>query len=379
MLGMDEVGDASIWMADPLSPDGLSSLIDSIYACVLDRSRWQGVLAEITNRIGGCAASLNQHDLPTRTPQLVVECGTDAAASASYVTTYGAINPLIDAALLYTPEGEVTAIYDVVDLPDFHRSRFYREWVAPQGWGDWIGAMLIRTTASLAMLNIARPAASGPYPPAATATIRGLLPHLQRATMIGRVFDAAAAIRAGLTAMLDHVRAPALLLATDGRVSFANAAARALLAERSIAADVRGRLILADLSARRRLEQALAGGPSAAATMAVGPKTARRVVSIIPASPGSGDHAIMIFTPIEPELPLPGPLLAVAFGLTPAEIRVLVALYQRKSLVRIADDNGIAVRTVKAHLQALFAKTGTRRQADLLVEVLRLIPPVSMF
>jgi DNA-binding CsgD family transcriptional regulator len=366
-------------MADPLSPAGLSSLIDGIYACVLDRDRWGMVLAEITDRIGGCAASLNQHDLTTRTPQLVVECGTDPAASASYVASYGAINPLIDDALLYTPEGEVTAIYDVVDLPEFQRSRFYREWVAPQGWGDWIGAMLIRTTASLAMLNIARPAAAGPYPPEASATLRALVPHLQRATMIGRVFDAAAATRAGLAAMLDHVRAPALLVAADGRVGFANAAAAALLAERSVAADVGGRLILADPTARRQLERALTGDATTPATIAVGPAAARRVLSIVPASASTGDHALVVVTPREPELPLPGPLLAAAFGLTPAEIRVLVALFKRRSLTEIADDNGIAVRTVKAHLQGLFAKTGTRRQADLLVEVLRLIPPVAMF
>jgi DNA-binding CsgD family transcriptional regulator len=357
----------------------MSALIDRIYACVLDRDRWADVLETLCSRVGGCAASLNIHSLGSRTPDLLVEHGTDPAASASYTQTYGRINPLIDAALLYTPPGQVSAIYQVVDMEEYRRTRFFREWVAPQGWGDWMGCVLIRTAGSLAMLNIARMERDGPYGEAELETLRLLTPHLQRATALGRVFDHSTAERAGFSALVGRIRAPAFLVEPGGRVAFANAAGERLLAEASMFQDHDGVLTPVDPAARRLLADAFAQGEASLATAVVGPPDDRRVLSIVPPSVESGGHCIVLVTSREAELPLPGPLLVEAYGLTGAEIRVLVALFKRRTLAQIADDLGVTQRTTKAHLQHLFEKTGTRRQADLLAEVLSMVPPISIF
>jgi DNA-binding CsgD family transcriptional regulator/PAS domain-containing protein len=362
-----------------IDPAEMSALIDRVYACVLDRGRWAGVLETLCPLIGGCAASLNVHNLITGAPELLVEHGTDPAASESYVRTYARINPLIDATLLYTPPGAVNAIYRVVDMEDFRRSRFYREWVAPQGWGDWLGCVLIRTTSSLAMLNVSRMERDGPYGDAELALVRLLAPHIERATALGRVFDERSAERAGLSALVGRIRAPAFLVDAAGRVAFANASGEQLLGEGSVFQDHGGALVAADPAARRLLAEAFAEGRISPAMAVVGPPDDRRVLAVIPPSAESGGHGIVLVTSREAELPLPGPLLVEAFGLTAAEIRVLVALFKRRTLAQIAGDLGVTQRTAKAHLQHLFEKTGTRRQADLLAEVLTLVPPISIF
>ena len=55
-----------------------------------------------------------------------------------------------------------------------------------------------------------------------------------------------------------------------------------------------------------------------------------------------------------------------AYGLTPAEARLLAALVQGDRLADYAARSNIRITTAKTHLQSLFAKTGEKRQADLI-------------
>ncbi|THD64996.1 helix-turn-helix transcriptional regulator [Phenylobacterium sp.] len=364
---------------DPVDAAAVSALIDGVYACVLDRGRWPGVLESLCHEIGGCAASLNIHNLATRVPELLVEHGTDPVASRAYVETYAGLNPLIDAILLYIPPGQVDTVYRTADLPAFRRSRFYREWVGPQAWGDWLSCVLIRTTSSLAMLAVARRERDGPFSPQDVEFVRLLAPHLQRATMLSRVFDDRDAKREGLSALVDRIRAPAFLVNPAGTVAFVNAAGEQLLAEGSVLQARDGRLTPCDGDTRRRFAEALYAEAGAPVSLVFGPPQDRRLLWVAPASAASGGHSIVLVTSREDDLPLPGPLLVEAFGLTAAEIRVLVALLKRRTMAEIAQDLGITPRTAKAHLQHLFEKTGTRRQADLLAEVMALVPPISVF
>jgi DNA-binding CsgD family transcriptional regulator len=57
--------------------------------------------------------------------------------------------------------------------------------------------------------------------------------------------------------------------------------------------------------------------------------------------------------------------LANAFGLTGAETRVALAAALGKGGPVIAEDLDVSLSTVRTHLKAVFAKTGTRSQAHL--------------
>lgn len=58
-------------------------------------------------------------------------------------------------------------------------------------------------------------------------------------------------------------------------------------------------------------------------------------------------------------------LVARTFGLTPAELRVLVAIVEIGGVPKAAEALGVAETTVRTHLQRVFSKTGANRQADL--------------
>ena len=61
----------------------------------------------------------------------------------------------------------------------------------------------------------------------------------------------------------------------------------------------------------------------------------------------------------------PSAILASAYGLTPAETRVLLQLYDGLSVTEIAAANRVAVSTVRAQIKTLFVKTGVSRQSAL--------------
>lgn len=367
-------------MDEPIGTAEFSSLCGELYDCILRRDLWEVFLDRLCALTGGCAASLNVHALPTQEPELIVERGTDPAYSASYVRTYARINPLFEASLLYHPAGEVRTLYDAVDLADYHRTRFYREWVAPQGWGDWLGAMLIRSQSRLSLLAIARKEQDGPYGRQQVELVRLLMPHLQRAILLGRLLDDHSIERSGLAAVVSRMKIAALLVEPSGRIAHANPPGEAMIAEGAILRERAGTLSPADTEVRRQLSLVLAGASGGEPMLsAVDGAAGRRLVYMIPPSRESGGLAIVLVTVPEPDLPLPGRVLAEAFGLTPGELRVLIPFLGGRTLAEIADDIGVTRRTVKAHLQKLFEKTGTTRQPELMREVMRLVPPIALF
>jgi DNA-binding CsgD family transcriptional regulator len=63
--------------------------------------------------------------------------------------------------------------------------------------------------------------------------------------------------------------------------------------------------------------------------------------------------------------------MAERYGLTPAEIGLLRELADGRSLSEAALHLQRAQNTVRNQLQAIFAKTGTHRQAELIAKTLR--------
>jgi DNA-binding CsgD family transcriptional regulator len=59
--------------------------------------------------------------------------------------------------------------------------------------------------------------------------------------------------------------------------------------------------------------------------------------------------------------------VAAAYGLTPAETRLLESLLAGRNFAETATSLGIALTTAKTHLDRIFQKTGVRRQAELCV------------
>jgi DNA-binding CsgD family transcriptional regulator len=64
-------------------------------------------------------------------------------------------------------------------------------------------------------------------------------------------------------------------------------------------------------------------------------------------------------------------LLAAVFGLTPAEARLAAIMAEGRDPERAAEELGIARVTARNQLKAIFAKTDTHRQSELVAMLSR--------
>jgi DNA-binding CsgD family transcriptional regulator len=177
--------------------------------------------------------------------------------------------------------------------------------------------------------------------------------------------------------LLDCIGCAALLLDGSGAVTGANARAQNLLGtDLSIR---RGRLTAADHASNERLQNLVR---SALVSMVVKDDlpqpalVARRegrpiVVQVLPAAGlagalGETTRAILLLTCLDARPELPESRLMLLFGLTPAEARLAARLGTGETLEEVAEALQVSLGTARNQLKAIFAKTETNRQAELI-------------
>nr|QIP10996.1 LuxR family transcriptional regulator [Bradyrhizobium symbiodeficiens] len=179
----------------------------------------------------------------------------------------------------------------------------------------------------------------------------------------------------------DGLHAGMYLVEADAHLIHANIAGRALIDAGDILHEVRGRLVVSDLPANLTLQCAFAAAGQADRSPAAGatavPMTGRDgqhyVADALPLpagtrrNSGANHRAATALFVRKTALPIPScaEVISKAFRLTPAELRVLLALVELGGIPEVAAALGIAGSTVKTHLRRLFDKTGAARQADL--------------
>ena len=187
-----------------------------------------------------------------------------------------------------------------------------------------------------------------------------------------------------LEATLNVLAAGVVLTAWDARVVYMNAAARSLLKTGRSFRLVSNRFSPTDSAAASALTSALARAldKGEAQTLALPDRGGAGVLATIyPLESESGGEqpfaaaaAIFIQDPALTQ-PFPGEAFAKLYGLTRAELRVILAMKPWLALHQVADALGISLGTVKTHLRHIFEKTYTTRQADIVALMSRATGP----
>ena len=99
-----------------------------------------------------------------------------------------------------------------------------------------------------------------------------------------------------------------------------------------------------------------------------------QAMPMVGSGPATTRHPKAILTLADPdENRIPSEsILRQAFGLTPAEVRIAIGLCRGQSPQEIANAHGVNVSTVRIQLKTVYAKTETRRQAELVALLIRL-------
>ena len=205
--------------------------------------------------------------------------------------------------------------------------------------------------------------------------------HEQRAKLVSRrradsrLFEAAAAA----TAALEQLSQGVALIDRACQVSYTNSLASAICRETDGLSLRAGELVAAAKPDCARLSVALkrALGGGQGASLRIERPSRRRPLALLitplqlSVGPASAPGAMVIINDPERSTAPPRERLMQAYGLTKAEAGVAQLVLRGNDIATVAARLTISLETARTHLRRLLVKTGTHRQSDLILVLLR--------
>ncbi len=361
-----------------------SRLVHEIYDATVDANHWAVALQEISSAVGATGCALLSTE-PAHTEITVRSSGADPASVTSYNEYFGRLDPS-PSALEHVPTGLVIPNAQLVDRDVLTRSEFFNDWANPYEYGDGAYTVLTRGdrgTSWMCVAAHAKPESFGT--PDRVALLRALVPHLQHAITLHARLSELDRRHRDLVAALDRLPDGIAIVGRDGRVIHLNSAAETIVANRDglcvCSGHLRATVAHADAVIDRVVRQALTSeqsDPAAGGCVAIPRSEGRRdyVLRVVPLAVGDATSippptALIVI--VDPELePVPdSDALRRLYGLTRTEAEVALRVLDGTGLVPIAEELAISLTTIRTHLQHVFDKTDTHRQAELVRLLLR--------
>ena len=346
---------------------------------VLDPAIWPLAMDEICRAVAASGAMLLQSDVRTadvpRTPsfeeptQFYFRNGwhtRDSRAKHGVPLMLGGMSVVID--------------QDVMSAEQMRADAMYNECLLPNGF-QWFAAVGFWASTALWALSIQRTPAEGPFEERDKQALAGVSRRLTEvATLSAGVGRSALS---GATNALNGVHQPAIAVDRLGFALDANPAAEAMFDDclhikdrKLFVADARAKACLETLTDQLRVTPDTAALPC-------DPIVVRRkgqapvIVRVLPVhgaarNPFLGARALLTFAAVAPR---PGPqpaLLTKVFGLTPAEAKLASLVAEGLSPEQAAEELRISRETARNQLKAVFSKTTTHRQGELVALLGRL-------
>lgn len=361
--------------------EAFSALVGRIYDCALDSGLWPDVLGEITEAVNGRMGDLSVYDPVKGTGQITAFYNWPddlrALALANFATSPAS------STLLTSPLMQPLCTSRAFDIEAFHASRYWQTCFAGRGYYDYLVTGLTRDMSQASVWGIMGGEERGPFGDEDLELARLLSPHIRRSVAIAAVLGYQRIQAGALQAALDALSTAALIVEPAGRIRFANAAAAAEMARGSLVRESRGRLVGHAPDAARLVAEITATGASRhqrgrdAILREAGGRTLHATwASLDQVEEELGSPTLLLLR--EPDAELTTPLTAAhtVYQLTPGETQVLAQVLNGYSLAEIAEILGVARSTAKSHLDAIYRKTNTNRQSELVRVVMGLSSPL---
>jgi DNA-binding CsgD family transcriptional regulator len=267
------------------------------------------------------------------------------------------------------------------------REPFYREIYRPRGLFHGLGMCVVNDAKQLAIIGVNRPRRAGVFDGRELEELRRTLPHLQRALQVFMTMAATEAANRAHRAAWDLLGCGVILLDRLGKISWTNATAAALLAlgdglvrrngslTAVLPSDAAALTPLIRDALLARNDQGLHPG----GTLRVQRRSLKRALTVL-VSPlriaecfVHAPAAVVFVTDPESAPEPPAEAYRRLYDLTSREAAVAASLVAGARLADTAAALGMSIHTARTHLRALFRKTETRRQAELVALLARSI------
>jgi DNA-binding CsgD family transcriptional regulator len=362
----------------------VAGLIDQIYEAAALPELWRGLLAEISDAAGTAGAALCVPSpsgfMPVCSESLdeAVDIGQRTGwlrernvPRARALNAFQRGHDIVTEQMVFSP-------WELDHLP------FNAEFTAPLKLSMGTAMRLVGEGLSSLIFDLPRALGSEPLSTSEADAMRALLPHMQRAGRLA--LHLGAARQGGMIDFLATFDRGAFLLDWRGRVLRMNAKAEATMGP---GIGVRVGMLTAgdgdcDAALQKLIASVIARGPlhRAAPIGAVAiarPGARPLVVHGAPLARSAQDlfqqaRAVLMIDDPEAQLAPQALVLRRLFGLTGAEATVATAVASGRKAEKIAQMRGVSLGTLRNQLKTIYAKTGTRHQAELVALLLHYVP-----
>jgi DNA-binding CsgD family transcriptional regulator len=366
-----------VWERHLLFDQDFQQLLPRIYETGSDD--WGGLLDEIKQFLAGSAIALISHDFEHNLGSILFARGYNQKYSHSYALHE---NVWLARERDYRAPGTIHIGEHLISQHELVKTRFYAEWLQPQGFHHRLCAVLSRADTIAVLLEIMRPREWAGFDRNDIERCRSLLPHLQRAFRMRRRMAELELERDAAFRALDQLPWGVIVIDEHRNRLSANRHAQEIL----VAGDgltARGNTLRAELADETaRLEQLLSSAldrtgqrhSSAGGTLSITRSSGAHPLSVVvvplhikPEALGERGPVAAIFV-TDPDIPLDRneQHLRELYALTAREARLASWLLQGKSVENAAIAMGITVNTARAYLKRVYSKTGVRRQPELM-------------
>lgn len=368
------------WRAAPIEPE---RLVADLYESAVDPECWRGTLDRIGDALGGAALVAGLH----RPSGMVFDISNrlDPDRHALLVENYvrPETNPLF-AAMPRLPVMEFAPREQIMTDESYKRSGLYNDIFRPQGLTHVGVACLARKSGVLITTGLLR-RRNREFTGESGRLYTRLLPHLRQAIELTVRNRDIAAARHNAEAAASMSADAHVIVDASGRVQYADARSAVILDAADGLAVRNGRIVASRAPERQQLanliEAAALGRDPRGGSLRVPRARASgfwaAIVAPLPSHGTGGSRPSALVRLIDlgrPPSPPPRRLREL-FGLSPAEARLAAELATGASLDAVAERLGVQITTVRTQLRAVFAKTGTNRQSELIALLARVAGP----
>jgi len=355
-------------------------LIERVYCAPLERRPWVDCLHELRRVLDSHSAQL-MLALPSENSSAAnIDVSHDASELMrnEYYREYWRLNPFrydeMRPGCLYTLD-------DFVERPSFEQSHYFRAY-CQLNQADHALSLYIGTAHGFrAWLNMARGAEIGEYSDAELDIVRRLAPHLQRAFGSYAALERSRAERDTCLRTIDNIYLATAIIDRTGRILMASPAARNILSSHACISVAGDRLVLKRPGEQRRFIERIgevADGRNASyATQSTCDCEVEKTTIMLRRVDDTPDprsvekpavimHIRTAFQGTQQEVGC----ISSLFHLSRTEARFALLLSTGHTVDEIAGTLGITRQSARTYCKRIFAKTGARRQAQLVKLVL---------
>jgi DNA-binding CsgD family transcriptional regulator len=353
-----------------------SALIELVYEGPIEKDPWMSFLHAFRGRMNSSSALL-MFRLPSEDSEAVNIDDSEwhfYTTKNLYYKKYCAQNPLDYEAM--TP-GKIYSMYDFVARDVFRQSEYYQAFCRPLQVEYALAVYLGSYNGLRAWLNISRSECKGDYTPAEIGFFEKLAPHLQRAFRIYSLLEQYRSENSIYSRTIDNMNIATVLVDGAGAVTNMNESAARILTAHPCVANTETGIVFSNKVDNKQYECLIRklidydqDADYEAMTACNGSEhqisiLMRRIKRLTQREFVNSPAAIIYMKESANQPFAVTATVSSLFGLTRTEARLAVMLSNGQDLEQIAVGLGVTEQTARTYCKRVFAKTGTRRQADL--------------